>query len=79
MTFDVGSERSDNLADSSEDLVLDLSRGQVKLAMFYEFKERLPAASIWLPRTCSHKGEDPLQHCTALCPLCSLRRRMPKM
>ncbi|OOG38661.1 hypothetical protein B0E51_14100 [Rhodanobacter sp. C05] len=64
LKFDVGSVRYGSLADSSEDLVLDLSGGQVKLAMFSEFKERSPAASIRLPQTCSHKGEDPLQHCT---------------
>jgi hypothetical protein len=64
LKFDVGSERFGSLADSSEDLVLDLSGGQVKLAMFSELKEHPPAASIWLPRTCSNKGEDPLQHCT---------------
>jgi hypothetical protein len=64
LKFDVGSVRFGSLADSSEDLVLDLSDGQVKLAMFSEFRQRPPAASIWLPRICPHRGEDPLQHCT---------------
>jgi hypothetical protein len=64
LKFDVGSWRLGSLSEASEDLVLDLSAGQMKLAMFYEFKAQPPAASIWLPRTCPHSGEDPLQHCT---------------
>lgn len=63
LRFDVGSWRFGSLSEASEDLVLDLSAGRMKLAMFSEFKAQPPAAGIWLPRTCSHSGEDPLQHC----------------
>jgi hypothetical protein len=63
LKFDVGSWRFGTLSEASEDLVLDLSGKQMKLAMFSEFKAQPPAASIWLPRTCPHSGEDPLQYC----------------
>lgn len=63
LKFDFGSQRFGSLADSSEDLVLDVSGGKVKLAMFSEFKEKSPGASIRLPQTCYHKWENPLQHC----------------
>ena len=64
LRFDVGSWRYGSLSEASEDLVLDLSSGKMKLAMFSEFKAQPPAASIWLPRRCPHRGEDPLQHCS---------------
>jgi hypothetical protein len=64
LTFDVGSWRFGTLSEASEDLVLDLSGGQIRLAMFSEFKAQPPAASVWLPRACPHGGEDPLQHCS---------------
>ena len=64
LTFDVGSWRFGTLSEASEDLVLDLSGGQIRLAMFSEFKAQPPAAGVWLPRTCPRSGEDPLQHCS---------------
>lgn len=64
MMFDVGSWRVGTLSDSDENLVLDVSTRPIRLAMFSEYKlGQNPGASVWLPRTCSHPGEDPLQHC----------------
>jgi hypothetical protein len=65
LRFNVGSWRFGSLSEASEDVVLDLSGRQIKLVMFSEFKAQPPAASVWLPRTCPHPGEDPLLHCTA--------------
>ncbi len=65
MKFDVGSWRFGSLGDSSEDLVLDVSGAQIRLAMFSEFKAQPPAAGVWLPRTCTRGDQDPLRHCTA--------------
>ncbi len=61
--FYVGSWRFGELSESTEDVWLDVSSTPIRLAMISEFKAQAPAASVWLPRTCSHPGEDPLRHC----------------
>ena len=60
--FYVGSWRFGQLSESTEDVWLDVSSAPIRLAMISEFKAQPPAASVWLPRTCSHPGEDPLRH-----------------